>query len=108
MLKTLPSILTAPAQAATAALSGKTAHLDAAAGAGFARLMQQHTAPAPARPAENRPNPDTARPPSAAASPPPSTDDAGKRRAERAQDNAPSSLAERSTAAAGAAGAADP
>ena len=106
MLKTLPSILTAPAQAATAALSGKTAHLDPAAGAGFARLMQQHTAPAPARPVDSRPNPDTARPPSSGASPAASTGDADKRRAERALDNAPSSPAERSTAAAGAAGAA--
>ena len=41
MLKTLPSILTAPAQAASGALSGKTVRLDPVAGAGFARLMQQ-------------------------------------------------------------------
>ena len=107
MLKTLPSILTAPAQAATAALSSKTAHLDAEAGTGFARLMQQHTAPVPARPAENRPNPDNARPPSVAASPPPSTDDAGKRRAERALDNTPSRPAKRPAETAGAAEAAD-
>ena len=103
MLKTLPSILTAPAQAATAALSGKTAHLDAQAGTGFALLMQQHAAPAPARPADNRPNPDNAKPPSVAASPAPSTDLAGKRRAEGAQDNAPPRPAERSAEGAGAA-----
>jgi len=41
MLKTLPSILTAPAQAAAVALSGKAVRLDPDAGTGFARLMQQ-------------------------------------------------------------------
>ena len=107
MLKTLPSILTAPAQAATAALSGKTAHLDAQAGTGFALLMQQHTAPAPARPADNRPNPDNAKPPSVAASPALSTDVAGKRRAEGAQDNSRPRRTERSAERVGAADQAD-
>ena len=112
MLKTLPSILTAPAQAAPVALSGKTAQLDAAAGTGFARLMQQqadqrlaqqrqdadlsperrpeaHAAPVPARPAENRPTPDNAEPSSVAASKAAATEAAGKPRADRAQDNTP-------------------
>ncbi len=108
MLKTLPSILTAPAQAASGALSGKTVRLDPVAGAGFARLMQQQAdlrqtdqrlaqqrqasgrspephpvAPAPpAQPAANRPaTADTdadAKPISAAASPAPPTDHGDK------------------------------
>ena len=103
MLKTLPSVLTAPAQAATAALSGKTAHLNARAGTGFARLMQQHTAPDPALPAVSRPNPDTAGPPSVAASPAASTDAAGKRRTERDKVNTPLPPTKRLAGAAGAA-----